>query len=105
MQAILHALNEPRRRDILRWTWTSEVTAGELHRTFGDITFGAVSQHLRVLSEAGLVSCRRDGRKRYYLAKRKELGPLRAWLEQMWAKALTDLAALAEADEAIEETT
>jgi DNA-binding transcriptional ArsR family regulator len=96
MQEILHALAEPRRREILRRTWSAEVSAGELHRGFADVTFGAVSQHLRVLADAGLVTCRRDGRKRYYRAVLRELGPLRRWLEQMWARSLDDLAALAE---------
>jgi DNA-binding transcriptional ArsR family regulator len=99
MNAVLHALHEPRRREILRRTWTAEVSAGELHRGFGDITFGAVSQHLRVLSEAGLVDCRRAGRHRYYRARHRELGPLRTWLEQMWSRSLADLAALAEDEE------
>ncbi len=99
MQAVLHALDEPRRREILRMTWTAEKSAGELHRAFGDVTFGAVSQHLRVLSDAGLVDCRREGRHRFYRARRRELGPLRTWLEQMWSRSLDDLAALAEADE------
>ena len=75
------------------------MSAGELHRAFGDVTFGAVSQHLRVLVDAGLVTCRRHGRHRYYRAQRRTLGPLRAWLEQMWARSLSDLAALAEHDE------
>ena len=99
MQAILHALDEPRRREILRRTWTTELSAGELHRGFGDVTFGAVSQHLRVLSDAGLVECRRAGRHRYYRARHRELGPLRTWLEQMWSQSLADLAALAEDEE------
>lgn len=100
MKAILHALDEPRRREILRRTWTTEVSAGELHRAFGDVTFGAVSQHLRVLADAGLVECRRAGRHRYYRARHHELGPLRVWLEQMWSRSLSDLKELAELDEA-----
>jgi DNA-binding transcriptional ArsR family regulator len=99
MQAVLHALDEPRRREILRLTWTEERSAGELHRAFGDVTFGAVSQHLRVLAEAGLVDCRRAGRHRYYRARRRELGPLKRWLEQMWERSLDQLAALAEAEQ------
>ncbi len=98
MQAILHALDAPRRREILRRTWEAEVSAGDLHRGFGDVTFGAVSQHLRVLADAGLVTCRREGRKRYYRANRRALGSLKSWLEQMWTRSLDDLAALAEAE-------
>ncbi|SRR5260221_8900091 len=100
VQRVLHALDEPRRREILRRTWTDEVCAGDLHRAFGDVTFGAVSQHLRVLADAGLVTCRRDGRKRYYRAQRRALGPLKTWLEQMWARSLDDLRALAEQEDA-----
>lgn len=99
MDAVFHALNEPRRREILRRTWTTERSAGELHKAFGDVTFGAVSQHLRVLAEAGLIECRRSGRHRFYRARQRELGPLRTWLEQMWSQSLADLAALAEQDD------
>ncbi|HUJ58217.1 MAG TPA: metalloregulator ArsR/SmtB family transcription factor [Kofleriaceae bacterium] len=98
--AVLHALAEPRRREILRLTWRAERAAGEIHRAFGDVTFGAVSQHLRVLAAAGLVDVRKAGRHRFYRARRAALGPLRRWLEQMWASALDDLAALAEGDDA-----
>jgi DNA-binding transcriptional ArsR family regulator len=90
---------EPRRREILRLVWHGERAAGEIHRAIGDVTFGAVSQHLRVLSEAGLVEVRRDGRHRYYRARRAALGPLRRALEQMWASALDDLAGLAESED------
>jgi DNA-binding transcriptional ArsR family regulator len=102
--AILSAISEPRRRDILRLVWTQEQAAGAIHRAIGEVTFGAVSQHLRVLADAGLVDVRKDGRHRYYRARRAALGPLRRWLEQMWAAALTDLARLAEADETAETT-
>jgi DNA-binding transcriptional ArsR family regulator len=97
--AVLHAIAEPRRREILRLVWQHERAAGEIHRAIGDVTFGAVSQHLRVLATAGLVEARRDGRHRYYRARRAALGPLRRWLEQMWTQALDDLAALAEAEQ------
>nr|HEX4316124.1 metalloregulator ArsR/SmtB family transcription factor [Kofleriaceae bacterium] len=99
----MHALTvvaEPRRREILRLVWDGERAAGDIHRALGDVTFGAVSQHLRVLAEAGLVDVRRDGRHRFYRAKRAALGPLRRALEQMWAAKLDELAALAEAEDA-----
>jgi DNA-binding transcriptional ArsR family regulator len=95
----LHAIAEPRRREILRLVWNGERAAGDIHRALGEITFGAVSQHLRVLAEAGLVEARREGRHRYYRARRAALGPLRRALEQMWDQALGELAALAEAEE------
>jgi DNA-binding transcriptional ArsR family regulator len=96
--ALLAAVAEPRRRDILRIVWNDERAAGDIHRAIGDVTFGAVSQHLRVLTDAGLVTVRKDGRHRYYRARRTALGPLRRWLEQMWTTALDDLATLAKAE-------
>ena len=99
VQSVLDAIGEPRRREILRLTWDREVGAGELHRAFGDVTFGAVSQHLGVLARAGLVDVRKDGRRRYYRARKHELGHLRAWLEAMWDAQLDRLATLAEDDE------
>src|SRR5262245_13701292 len=51
MQALLHALATPRRREILRLVWDAERPAGEIHAALGDVTFGAVSQHLRVLRD------------------------------------------------------
>ena len=99
MQAVLHALGAPRRRELLRLTWDHEVAAGDLHRAMGDVTFGAVSQHLGVLARAGLVDVRRDGRRRYYRARTHQLGPLHAWLESMWDGALGGLAAMAEAED------
>lgn len=100
MSALLRALNTPRRREILRLVWDRERTAGEIHRAFGDVTFGAVSQHLGVLAEAGLVEVRSEGRHRWYRARKAELGPLRAWLEEMWSSSLERLALAAELEAA-----
>src|SRR2546425_4019080 len=80
MEPILRALATPRRREILRLLWGRERSAGEIHRALGDVTFGAVSQHLRVLAESGLVRGRRDGRSRLYRARPEELGPFGEWL-------------------------
>jgi len=97
--AVFEALAAPRRREILRLVWDRERTAGAIHRAFADVTFGAVSQHLRVLESAGLVARRDEGRFHYYAARRRELGPLGEWLDQTWRRALTDLKSLAESDE------
>ena len=91
----LHAVAEPRRREILRLVWDAERSAGDVAAHF-DVTFGAVSQHLAVLRNAGLVSVRKDGNRRLYRADRAALGPLAAWLESMWTAELDTLAALAE---------
>ena len=89
---------EPRRREILRLCWRDERTAGQLADAF-DVTFGAVSQHLKVLRDAGLVSVRRDGTRRYYRADQAALGPLAAYLEASWDRQLDRLADLAQAAE------
>jgi DNA-binding transcriptional ArsR family regulator len=94
----LRAVSEPRRQTILRLVWDRERAAGDIAASF-DVTFGAVSQHLRVLHDAGLVSVRRDGRRRLYRARPEALGPLRAVLEDLWRSGLQELKTLAEAEE------
>lgn len=93
----LQVISEPRRREILRLVWDDELASGEIASRF-DLTFGAVSQHLGVLREAGFVRVRRDGNRRLYRADRERLGPLATALEAMWSDALDRLAAAAEAD-------
>ena len=100
MSNLLRALETPRRRELLRLAWERERSAGELHRELGDVTFGAVSQHLRVLTEAGLVAVRREGRRRLYHARKQALGPFRAWLEASWDDALYRLKLAAELEAA-----
>jgi DNA-binding transcriptional ArsR family regulator len=99
MAAIFEALASPRRREILRLVWDRERAAGDIHRALPDVTFGAVSQHLKVLEAAGLVARRQEGRFHYYAARRKELGHLGKWLETMWDEALSDLKRHAESEE------
>ena len=94
----LRAVAEPRRREILRIVWRREVAAGEIAAAC-PITFGAVSQHLKVLREAGLVRERRDGRRRLYRADRRALGPFAKALEATWAESLDRLKELAEREE------
>ena len=98
MSNALALVAEPRRAQILRLVWRSERRAGEIAAEM-PVTFGAVSQHLRVLREAGLVSMRRDGRERYYLARREAFGPLADALEAMWGEALLRLKDVAEREE------
>jgi DNA-binding transcriptional ArsR family regulator len=94
----VQAIAEPRRRQILQLVWKQELAAGEIAAGF-DISFGAVSQHLKVLRDTGLVVLRRDGTKRYYRANRDGMGPLADYLESMWTANLDTLAALAERTE------
>lgn len=100
---MLAALANPRREALLRLLWSGPRTAGELAAAHPDITFGAVSQHLRVLTAAGLVSVRREGRHRRYAAKREAFGPIAAALDAMWAEKLDDLRQLAESEAAQEQ--
>jgi DNA-binding transcriptional ArsR family regulator len=93
----LQIVSEPRRREILRLVWDGELMAGEIADRF-DLTFGAVSQHLAVLRDAGFVRVRRDGVRRFYRADRERLGPLAAVLEAMWSTTLDRLAEAVEAD-------
>ena len=97
MEAALQAIAEPRRREILRIVWRSELPAGEIARRFeGQVTRPAISQHLRVLLDAGLVSERRDGARRLYRARPEGLAELRAYLEDLWDTGLERLKAAAE---------
>jgi DNA-binding transcriptional ArsR family regulator len=94
----LQVIAEPRRREILRLVWDAEVPAGVVAAHF-DVSFAAVSQHLAVLREAGLVRVRRDGTRRLYRADHQALGPLGQVLKQMWTVQLGELAELAEEEE------
>lgn len=91
----LSAVATPVRREILRLVWDSERPAGEIAGAF-DVTFGAVSQQLRILREAGLVEVRREGRHRFYRARKEAMGPIRDVLEAMWVDRLRRLKRLAE---------
>src|SRR2546423_12668086 len=81
------ALGEPRRREILRLVSGRELSVGEIARRF-DVTRPAISQHLRVLKDARLVTERRGGTKRLYRARPETLGPLLASLDGFWSESL-----------------
>ena len=95
VQATLEAVANPRRREILRLIWSAELSAGEIASHF-DVTWPAVSQNLRVLRSAGLVTERRAGNRRLYRANRRALRPLEAVLRRMWTDDLARLKGLAE---------
>lgn len=94
MQAVLEALVEPRRREILRLVRDGELTAGTIARRFPDVARPTVSQHLRVLRGAGLVVERREGTRRFYRARPEALAELQAFVADLWD---TRLAALEQA--------
>ncbi|MFL5840446.1 MAG: ArsR/SmtB family transcription factor [Thermoleophilaceae bacterium] len=98
MQSTIQALAEPRRREILQLIRDRELSAGEIAAGF-DVSRPAISQHLGVLKEAGLVSERREGTKRFYRARPEGLKELREFLEGFWAFSLQQLKREAEAEE------
>ena len=98
MDAVLKAIAEPRRREILRLVGRSELSAGEIASHF-DVTRPAVSQHLRVLREAELVDERREGTRRLYRARTSTVDELRRFLDDFWGDGLDRLRDAAEAAE------
>jgi DNA-binding transcriptional ArsR family regulator len=90
VQATIDAIAEPRRREILCLVRDRELAAGRIAAHF-DVTRQAVSQHLRVLHEAGLVSERREGTRRIYRARPEGLAELRAFLDEFWSERLEAL--------------
>jgi len=100
VQAVLDAVAEPRRRRILRLVRDGEMPAGAIAAHFPEVSRPAVSQHLRVLRDAGLVVERRDGTRRLYRTRPEGLGELRAFLDEFWDHRLAALKAEVEADAA-----
>jgi DNA-binding transcriptional ArsR family regulator len=98
MEAALKAIAAPNRRAILRLVRDGELSAGEIASHF-DVTRPAVSQHLNVLKEAGLVSERRNGTRRLYRARPEGLTELRDFLEGFWDARLETLKLEAEKEE------
>ena len=99
MQNAVEAIAATRRRDILRLVRTEELTAGAIAANFGDVSRPAISQHLRVLREAGLVRERRDGTRRLYRADIGGLDDLREYLERFWDERLETLKTEAEREQ------
>jgi DNA-binding transcriptional ArsR family regulator len=97
VEAALKAIAEPRRREIIRLVWDRERSSGEIASHFY-ITGPAVSQHLKVLREAGLVTERRDGTRHLFSVNRIEFQKLRDQLAWMWDDGLADLKVAAEAE-------
>ena len=98
MEAALKAIAAPHRRTILRLVADNELSAGEIAANF-DLTRPAVSQHLGVLKEAGLVSERRNGTRRLYRARPEGLVELRTFLDEFWGDRLEALKREAEREE------
>jgi DNA-binding transcriptional ArsR family regulator len=96
--AVLRALADPHRRQILRLVRGGELAAGQIASHF-DATQQAVSHHLQVLAKAGLISERRDGTLRLYTLDPQALDPVREMLSELWPSALERLKYVVEQDQ------
>jgi DNA-binding transcriptional ArsR family regulator len=98
VQAALDALAEPRRREILALVRDRELAAGEIAANF-DVTRSAISQHVGVLKQVGLLSERREGTRRLFRARPEGLADLRSFLDEFWSDRLDVLTLEAEREE------
>jgi DNA-binding transcriptional ArsR family regulator len=97
INAVMRALADPTRRAVFEQVVSSdEITVVELTRASG-VTQGAISQHLKVLKQAGLVAERPEGRKVYYRAQPEGLEPLVGWMSHygvFWRERFANLRTL-----------
>lgn len=98
MEAALKAIAEPRRRQILTLVRDGELSAGEIAAHF-DVSRPAVSQHLAILKEAGLVDERRNGTRRLYRARPEGFADVRTFLDEFWGERLHALKQEAQREE------
>src|SRR4030081_1098807 len=96
IDAVAQALADGTRRGLLRLVRDDEKAAGDLAAAFPHMSRPAVSQHLRVLHEAGLVSIRPDGNRRLYRARTEGLTEVWQFIDEMWADRLAKLKQAAE---------
>lgn len=94
----LQVIAAPSRMRILELVWDREMSAGEIAAEF-DVSWSAVSQHLRVLREAGFVAERRAGTRRIYRTDKAALGSLRSIVEDHWRQGLGRVKDLAETEQ------
>ena len=90
MDAAARALAEPTRREILRLVRDTEQTVSDIAENFS-VSRPAISQHLRVLQDAELVTARSEGTRRFYRARPEGMDELRAWMDEFWSDSLRTL--------------
>jgi DNA-binding transcriptional ArsR family regulator len=95
---VFEAIAQPKRREILRLLADGEMSAGEVASRF-DVTQPAISQHLKVLKDTGLVSERREGTRRLYSVRPEGMGDLQDFIAQVVPAGLKRLKQAAEAEE------
>ena len=98
IDSAVRAIAEPRRREILSLVRDDELSAGEIASRF-DVTRPAISQHISVLRDAGLLNERREGTRRLYRARPEGMAELREFLDDFWADRLERLKLAAELDQ------
>jgi DNA-binding transcriptional ArsR family regulator len=91
----LGALGDPTRRRIFERLLAGPLAVHEIADGM-PVSRPAVSQHLRVLSDAGLVTARSSGTRRVYAVSPEGIGALRAWMDEFWGRALDGFHAAAE---------
>jgi DNA-binding transcriptional ArsR family regulator len=91
-EAALRALADPRRRQMLELVWERERSPSDLAASCR-LSRPATSQHLKLLREAGLVSVRLEGNRRFYRVRAGRLAELRAMLDEFWGSRLASLRA------------
>jgi DNA-binding transcriptional ArsR family regulator len=95
----LQAIADPTRRRILRLVRDREIPAGGIADEFPEISRPSVSQHLRVLLNAGLLTVRRDGNRRLFRLRPAGLTGAAAFIDDLWADSLSRLKRSAEREE------
>ncbi len=91
MDAAARAVAEPTRREIMHLVRDHERTVGDIAQHF-DVSRPAISQHLRVLTDAELVTVRNEGTRRFYRARPEGLAELTEWMTGFWTTSLRTLA-------------
>jgi DNA-binding transcriptional ArsR family regulator len=97
-ERVFAALTDPTRRTVFERLRSGPRPVGEIARGL-PVSRPAVSQHLKILKDAGLVNDRSEGTRRIYYIDPKGLGAMRAWLDQFWETALAAFAAEVERTE------
>jgi DNA-binding transcriptional ArsR family regulator len=98
IEKVIHAIAEPRRREILNLVKDKELTSSAIASHF-EISAPAISQHLKVLEESGVVVVRRAGTKRYYSIRREGFSEIKQYIDRFWDDSLLLLKEAAEEEE------
>lgn len=98
IEKVIASLSVPSRREILNLLRNGELTSTAIAEQF-EISAPAVSQHLKVLQNSGLVVVRKSGTKRYYRIRKEGFKDLKAFIDQFWDDSLLRLKEAAEEEE------